>query len=207
MSIRLCLHTAYTLTLLSACSTGIAFQVSPIRAAGLQRASTCVQSRVRRAASLRMQAVDTEPSWPSDETEPAWPSDSSGAVASAVATPTMNLYECPQCKASIVLDDLSCSNCGAPIERKPSFVDLTPEATSKKVKDTSFAAETSRNPFFTVALSQIGAQLSGQVLSRFSAGSLRARLLLQARIVSKTRSLNTRVQRRVLERESSRGGT
>jgi len=96
--------------------------------------------------------------------EPSWPSDSSGAVAFAVAPPAMDLYECPQCKSGIGLDDMACGKCSAPIERKPSFVDLTPEATSVKVKDTSFAAETSRNPFLTVALSQIGAQLSGQPL-------------------------------------------
>lgn len=112
-------------------------------------------SRARFAAArpLRMQ-----------EDEPSWPSDSSGAVASLPMPSGTALYQCPQCKSDITLDDGSCANCGAPIARKDSFFDLTPESTSKIIKDESFAAQASSNPFFTVLLSQIGAQLSGQPL-------------------------------------------
>ena len=111
----------------------------------------------QRPASLRMQEEGA-----AAEEEPAWPSDSSGAVAS-VAPPPADLYQCPQCKSPILLDQTACANCGAPIETTPAFVDLTPESTSKNVKEDDFASQATRNPFFTVALSQIGAQLSGQV--------------------------------------------
>jgi predicted amidophosphoribosyltransferase len=94
--------------------------------------------------------------------EPSWPSDSSGAVAS-MEVPVADLYRCPQCKSPILLDQIACANCGAPIENTESFVDLTPEATSKKTEENSFASQATRNPFLSVALSQIGAQLSGQV--------------------------------------------
>ena len=94
--------------------------------------------------------------------EPSWPSDSSGAVAS-MEVPVADLYRCPQCESPILLDQIACAKCGAPIETTESFVDLTPEATSKKTEENSFASQATRNPFLSVALSQIGAQLSGQV--------------------------------------------
>jgi hypothetical protein len=156
---------------MSSCSTGAAFNAAPMRASGVpfigarggavgawslaQKRESPGRARFAGAARLRMQ---------DDMDEPSWPSDSSGAVASPPMPSEAALYQCPQCKSDITLDAGSCANCGAPVARKKSFVDLTPESTSKKVKDESFTAQASSNPFFTVALSQIGAQLSGQPL-------------------------------------------
>jgi DNA-directed RNA polymerase subunit RPC12/RpoP len=92
-----------------------------------------------------------------------WPSDSGGAVASA-GPPETGLYRCPQCNSGILLDATACSNCGAPFARTESFVDLTPESTAKKTAQSDLLSQASRNPFLSVALSQLGAQLSGQPL-------------------------------------------
>ena len=117
----------------------------------------------RAARLLRMQ-VDV-----ADETAP---SDSGSTVASA--TPAADLYRCPQCSAAITLDDAACGACGAPFDRSAAFVDLTPESTAKKARDDNLVEQATRNPFLSVALSQIGAQLSGQVCAR-APGALRAR--------------------------------
>lgn len=85
-------------------------------------------------------------------------------TTSSPAALAADLYQCPQCGSAITLDDASCGACGAPVERREAFVDLTPESTTKKARDNNdFLAQATRNPFLTVALSQLGAQLSGQV--------------------------------------------
>lgn len=114
-------------------------------------------TRIVQRTAFRMQ----EDAVAMDE-EPSWPSDSSSTIAADQA-PEVDLYQCPQCKSPILLDQNACANCGAPIETTDSFVDLTPEATSKKATESSFTSQATRNPFLSVALSQIGAQLSGQV--------------------------------------------
>jgi len=160
---------------LSTCTTGAAFSLTTLASppmAGLNQArygparawrssSASAPFVLARAGRENSQMSFSRLRMQTDMDEPSWPSDSSGAVASPPMSP---LYQCPQCKSGISLDDGSCGNCGAPIEQKASFVDLTPEATSKKSGGNSFVAQTTRNPFFSVALSQIGAQLSGQPL-------------------------------------------
>ena len=120
------------------------------------RARTCGRAgapQVRGAQSLRAQMDAAD--------ELLEPSDSGVAVPES---PVTALFQCPQCRAEIRLEDAACANCGAPFDRTPSFVDLTPESTAKKNKDNSLAAQATRNPFLSIALSQLGAQLSGQPL-------------------------------------------
>ena len=91
----------------------------------------------------------------------------SGSTTFSPAALAADLYQCPQCSGAITLDDSSCGACGAPVERREAFVDLTPESTAKKASNNNdFLAQATRNPFLTVALSQLGAQLSGQVSRR-----------------------------------------
>lgn len=103
----------------------------------------------------------------------------SGSTATfSPAALAADLYQCPQCGSSITLDDASCGACGAPVERREAFVDLTPESTAKKARNNNdFLAQATRNPFLTVALSQLGAQLSGQVSSSFRARCAATRAL------------------------------
>lgn len=102
----------------------------------------------------------------------------SGSTTSSPAALAADLYQCPQCGGAITLDDASCGACGAPVERREAFVDLTPESTAKKASNNNdFLAQATRNPFLTVALSQLGAQLSGQVSCSFRARCAATRAL------------------------------
>ena len=154
---------------LSACTTGVwsfqsvpsGLQLSRVRRGALSATNGVLEpgaicsSRRSVASRLSMQAEAND--------EPAWPSDSSGSVAFAEPSAEGALYQCPQCKSAISLDDTSCGSCAAPIQRKSAFVDLTPESTAKKSNDADLVGQATNNPFLSVALSQIGAQLTGQV--------------------------------------------